>query len=105
MIDKISKDTVYLLHLLSEIRVAAGDPEGNLMQDELVEHIKRTNKNLRHALGLIKQFHEGVTDAIICGDWVVDGRCDPDMLLHESKNFLKKHKIKTNDEQLTFEFL
>lgn len=45
MIDKISKDTVYLLNLLSEIRAAAGDPEGNLMQDELVEHIEKLKNN------------------------------------------------------------
>jgi len=33
-----------LLYLLARIREAAGDPEGKLMQDELVEHISKLRK-------------------------------------------------------------
>jgi hypothetical protein len=39
---KEEQDTVFsLLSLLAEIRVAAGDPEGKLMQDELVARIAK----------------------------------------------------------------
>lgn len=36
------KTTTSLFNLIYEIRVAAGDPEGKLMQDELVEKIKKS---------------------------------------------------------------
>ena len=36
----MSDTEVALFHLLADIRAAAGDPEGKLMQDELVEHIR-----------------------------------------------------------------
>lgn len=37
-----AKDTnTALLYLLARIREAAGDPEGKLMQDELVEQIRK----------------------------------------------------------------
>ena len=45
MLDKISKDTLYLLNLMSDIRDAAGDPNGKLMQDELIEHIRNLKKD------------------------------------------------------------
>lgn len=32
---------ISLLSLLADIRAAAGDPSGRLMQDELVEHIRK----------------------------------------------------------------
>ena len=35
------KDAIALLFLLAEIRAAAGDEEGRLMQDELVALIKK----------------------------------------------------------------
>ena len=37
-------DNTALLHLLADIRAAAGDPEGKLMQSELVDHIAELNK-------------------------------------------------------------
>jgi hypothetical protein len=39
-----------LLNLLADIRAAAGDPEGKLMQDELVEHIAQLYRNSEHDL-------------------------------------------------------
>ena len=36
--------------LIADIRAAAGDPEGKLMQDELVERIRRMRGALRHVL-------------------------------------------------------
>lgn len=45
MLDKISKDTLYLINLITDIRDAAGDPHGKLMQDELVEHIRNLKKD------------------------------------------------------------
>lgn len=33
------QDSIDLMHLLADIRTAAGDPQGKLMQDELVERI------------------------------------------------------------------
>ncbi len=38
------------LRLIADIRAAAGDPEGKLMQDELVERIRRMRGALRHVL-------------------------------------------------------
>lgn len=37
-----SREMGAVFHLLADIREAAGDPLGNLMQDELVERIART---------------------------------------------------------------
>lgn len=45
MLENISKDTLYLINLISDIRDAAGDPHGKLMQDELVEHIRKLKED------------------------------------------------------------
>lgn len=43
-----------LLKLLADIRAAAGDPEGRLMQDELVAHIKELRKDQERLDWLLK---------------------------------------------------
>lgn len=81
-------DTIYLLNLLADIREAAGDPEGKLMQDELVEHIRRlrekaeeyekiqkTNKQTYKTKDKIKSNTTGsnLTGTVIQSYWHLDG--------------------------------
>jgi hypothetical protein len=40
------------LRLIADIRAAAGDPEGKLMQDELVSRIRRMREGLQVTRGL-----------------------------------------------------
>lgn len=42
-ISNLEQENMSLLMLIQRIRVAAGDPNGRLMQDELIEHIKKLN--------------------------------------------------------------
>ena len=44
-----------LLGLLADIRAAVGDPTGNLMQDELVEHCR----NMRSAIEQLACYYKG----------------------------------------------
>jgi hypothetical protein len=48
------------LRLIADIREAAGDPEGKLMQDELVERIRRMRKALEkiQALPVVRHLAE-----------------------------------------------
>lgn len=50
--DDARQDTASLLRLLANIRAAAGDPDGKLMQPELVAKIREQNQDvelLRHS--------------------------------------------------------
>ena len=51
--------TTAALILISEIRVAAGDPEGRLMQDELVEHVRDLNARLKRAEPILERLATG----------------------------------------------
>lgn len=54
-------DNNSLLHLIARIREAAGDPEGKLMQDELVEYVGKLRKD-KERLGRAS----GVVGAVVC---------------------------------------
>jgi len=65
MDDQIHADNVALLKLLADIRCAAGDPEGRLMQDELVKHIadmRRDHDRLIAALTAEGEKHKATFD-------------------------------------------
>ena len=47
-----SDDYVSALYLLADIRSAIGDPNGKLMQDELVEKIRQIREELERMLDL-----------------------------------------------------
>lgn len=56
---KLTRYEVALLRLLGSIREAAGDPEGKLMQDELVDHIRAMREELERLSELVcEQDHE-----------------------------------------------
>ncbi len=38
--ERLREENASLYHLIADIRAAAGDPEGKLMQDDLVEHVR-----------------------------------------------------------------
>lgn len=49
------------LRLIADIRAAAGDPEGKMMQDEFIEHVKELNHlayKVKAETGLRKNFEE-----------------------------------------------
>lgn len=57
---QVTQAEMRLLNLLAEIRAAVGDPEGRLMQDELVEHcraLRAERDALRNALELSPNGH------------------------------------------------
>lgn len=43
------------------------------------------------SLDVLAQLVETVEQAIQNGDWKVDGRCDPEIILHHAEAVLKKH--------------
>ncbi len=58
------------LRLIADIRAAAGDPEGKLMQDELVERIREMRQSQITAGGTIRALRHFIIDIQqAAGDW------------------------------------
>ena len=83
MDDQIHADNVALLKLLADIRCAAGDPEGRLMQDELVKHIadmRRDHDRYRAAFLSEQDKHKETFEG--CQAEKVHMFCDMELLKH-----------------------
>lgn len=63
----------YFLSLLADIRAAAGDPEGKLMQDELVEHITGMAQDAERYLVLKELFSPMSLDINGNHSWICRG--------------------------------
>lgn len=58
-----------LFQLLGNIRKAAGDPEGKLMQDELIAHIAGLKRRLDAAMAFPEMLRDQVKRVYGCGPW------------------------------------
>lgn len=76
-------DSTALLGLVADIRAAVGDPKGELMQDELVEHCRKLahsedwNRRRVHMLSRLQKHMRDPERTLVC-DILANGRLLPD---------------------------
>lgn len=58
----------------------------------------RTEDRAEH-YKIIYKLVEAINSAITMGDWIVDGRCDPDMVLAIAKRFLQTDRHDSKRER------
>ncbi len=79
----MSETELHLLNLLADIRHAVGDPEGRLMQDELVEHCRKIKSSLdfnRKRVNMLSKLQKHMRDperTLVC-DILANGQLLPD---------------------------
>lgn len=74
---------LHLLNVLADIREAVGDPQGRLMQDELIEHckaLKHTAEFNKHRVAMLSRLQHHMRDperTLVC-DVLANGQLLPD---------------------------
>lgn len=71
-------------------RLHQSEQEGWRYASELEEERKRLHEANQAMLEALKELKSAVNSAITCGDWVVDGACDPDACLRRVEAAIAK---------------
>ena len=71
-------------------RLHQSEQEGWRYAKELEQERKRLHEANQAMLEALKELKSAVNSAITCGDWVVDGACDPDACLRRVEAAITK---------------
>ena len=73
---------------LTVAEIAAMEGNWDTKALRMTDHAQKLESKCLLALATLELLVDGVEKAIEFGDWKVDGRCDPDMVLSCARNLL-----------------